>query len=146
MVPAIPASAAVAWLPVDIAVKRGEYTHGIASGTPELAGVASADLFYRKVLDMPLATVAGDKAEQRTNGLVTVARKGKGKVVVVQLDPNWHAAAWQRTKALRVWAAVLANLGVGMAPLKQAPDADNTPEHFMADRALDFNPDQHTSW
>ena len=134
------------WLPLKVGLADREIWKGRADTIAELTGLASSDFYFREVVEMPVISSLPEGSALQQCGLVGIAHHGNGKVVFCQLYPDYFQDTWQRTKVLRVWSALLTNLGarsVAVAPLGEGSKLSSL---FYSASALDFNPDKHRSW
>jgi hypothetical protein len=134
------------WLPFRIEVTEGQVFRARVAGIPDFSGLAASDFFYRQVLGVPLISSAPPGARLDPDGIAGVVPSGKGKVVFCQIAPDFFADAWQRTKALRVWATVLGNNGVRSTRPEPQAEGDGLSSLFYSAPSLTFNPDRHRSW
>ena len=148
IVPYVPSAQYVKWLPLKMKIAERDFYRGDPRGIDVLSGLSASDLFFREVFKVPAISDLPDGSALQDCGVVGTVPCGKGKVVFCQFYPECFPAAWQRTKVLRLWSTILTNLNVG----SERPDAETGSERsnlaklFYSAPALDFNPDQHTSW
>ena len=145
IVPYVPSRAYVKWLPFKVTIDEKEFCRGSPRGVEVLSGLSASDFFFREAFRMPVITELPSGSALQDCGLTGTVRHGKGKVIFCQLYPECFSATWQRTKVLRLWATMLTNLNVGSERPAETESAALS-RVFYSSPALDFNPDQHTSW
>jgi hypothetical protein len=146
VVPYLPSREYVKWLPFTLKIEEKDFHRGSPRGVELLRGLSAADFFFREAFQVPAISGLPDGSALQDCGLAGTVRYGKGMVVFCQLYPELFPAAWQRTKVLRILATILTSLGVGLETAGAGTDGRNLADLFYAAPALDFNPDQHTSW
>jgi hypothetical protein len=153
-------------LPVKPIVVVTNYVTPSMPNRPEFAGLTLSDIFYRRMLTLPLVS----DGKTRTLGLLDVVPYRKGRIVFVQVTPDMFNDAWQRTKVQRLWNTLLNNLGAAnrRAPdfkliggygqweewmpgyASEVKDLDKRPmvkeSPVYSNPALAFDPDQHHVW
>jgi hypothetical protein len=146
VIPFVQSKDDVKWLPFEVKVEEKEVHRSIGQSIPELSGASVSDFFFREVIKLPVITQLPRGSELQQDGLFGSVKVGKGKVIFCQLYPELFSAPWQRTKVLRLLSTMLTNLGVGFEAFQDGVADQGLSQLFYSAPALDFNPDQHTSW
>jgi hypothetical protein len=142
----LPSIACAEPLPVQPKMETREVFKADPADVAELSGTTAADFYFRTVQEVPVLVGLPAGSRLQEAGLVGVTPVGKGKVVFCQISPSGFADPWQRTKALRVWAALLANVGAQFRTELPAGEPEDWSKLWYAAAALDFNPDLHREW
>ena len=94
----------LSWLPFAYLRKKVLDFRAYVPDDPVFAGISAADLYFRNANDLP-------------SPAFDVRREGDTTFVFLGLAPDGSVKGlWNDEKILRVWSAVLANLGVPLAP------------------------------
>ena len=161
-------------LPVKLTLEPRKLFNPDLPDDPAFEGLGMSEVFLRETQEYQAVVKAeGGAAKIAKSGIAAAIQCGKGRVVVLQVPPEKFKGAtedvfWSRSKVLRLYAAVLSNLG-GKSAAELDPAAiggwgireewmpgfaDEVPKKGPVVRessvyempALDWDPDWHVSF